>query len=345
MIRKTSLLVRFLPVVALLLMLPLQGHAAEAQKGDVSLVIGGFFPGTSLHLRAQAIGAAIRRDFPDWKLTVTSATSAKENEVEYLKGKRDLFVTTSTWKAEVAVMSKGVPDYAKRLDAMSVMPTCMKTHQFLVNANTGLNSLNDIRLKKFPLRVGMTTKGDTNYYSNEIMFGAYGITIEDIEKWGGNIQSAADMTPSTNTFKMGKLDAIFKNAGVPQPQFLELSEIRTLKMKLLPLGEEPEVLKVAREKLDLDLGVLKAGTYPFMDKDVTTLVFPEMLMASPRVPEAVVYSIMKTLWEKREYLFNSHASFREGIETPELLMKNLKIYGRPIHPGAERFFKEKGWLK
>jgi hypothetical protein len=99
MIRKTCLLVRFLPVVALRLMLPLQGHAAEAQKGDVSLVIGGFFPGTSLHLRAQAIGAAIRRDFPDWKLTVTSATSAKENEVEYLKGKRDLFVTTSTWKA------------------------------------------------------------------------------------------------------------------------------------------------------------------------------------------------------------------------------------------------------
>jgi len=345
MIKKRSLLMRFLPVAAMLLLLPLQGHAAEAHKGDVSLVIGGFFPGTSMHLRAQAIGGALRRDFPDWKLTVTSGTSAKENEVEYLKGKRDLFVTTTTWKADVTVMSKGTPDYVKRMDAMVVMPTSMKTHQFLVNANTGLNSVHDIRLKKFPLKVGTTTKGDSNYYHNQIIFGAYGITIEEIEKWGGNIQPAADMTPSTNTFKMGKLDAVFKYAGVPIPQYLELSEIKPLKMKLLPLGEEPEVLKIVKEKLDLDRGVIKAGTYPFMDKDVTTLSFPEMLVASPRVPEAVVYSIMKTLWEKKEYLFNSHASFREAIETPELLIKNLKTYGRPVHPGAERFFKEKGWLK
>jgi uncharacterized protein len=345
MMRKVRLLGWLLPFVALLCLLPPQGHGAEARKGEVTLVLGGFFPGTSMHLRAQAMGGAIRRDFPDWKLTVTSGTSAKENEVEYLKGKRDLFITTTTWKADVAVMSKGTPDYVKRMDAMAVMPTSMKTHQFLINMNTGLNSVNDIRLKKFPLKVGTTTKGDSNYYHNQIIFGAYGFTMEDIEKWGGSIQPAADMTPSTNTFKMGKLDAIFKYSGVPQPQFLEMAEIKPLKMKMLPLGEEPEVLKIVKEKLDLDRGIMKAGTYPFVDKDVTTLVFPEMLVASPRVSEAVIYDIMKTLWEKREYLFNSHASFREGMETPELLIKNLKIYARPIHPGAEKFFKEKGWLK
>ncbi len=344
MISKGRLSGWLLLCAALLFLLPVQGYGAESKK-EVTLVLGGFFPGTSMHLRAQAMGGAIRREFPDWKLTVTSGTSAKENEVEYLKGKRDLFITTTTWKADVAVMSRGVPDYAKRMDAMAVMPTSMKTHQFLINMNTGLNSVNDIRTRKFPLRVGTTTKGDSNYYHNQIIFQAYGFTFEDIEKWGGNIQPAADMTPSTNTFKMGKLDAIFKYSGVPQPQFLELSEIKPLKMKMLPLGEEPEVLKIVHEKLDLDRGVLKAGTYPFMDKDVTTLVFPEMLVASPRVPADVVYDIIKTLWERREYLFNSHASFKEGIETPELLMRNIKIYARPIHPGAEKFFKEKGWLK
>jgi len=83
--------------------------------------------------------------------------------------------------------------------------------------------------------------------------------------------------------------------------------------------------------------VIKAGTYPGQSKDIKTIGQPNILVARKDLPEEVVYLATKTMFENLPFLTNIHPA------TKELSLKEaLDGLPTPLHPGAAKYYKEKG---
>lgn len=86
-------------------------------------------------------------------------------------------------------------------------------------------------------------------------------------------------------------------------------------------------------------GVIPAGTYTGQTQDIRTVCVPALLVADKNYDEQVVYEVTRLIYENVEYLREQNNAFKEM--SLENALKNISI---PLHPGAERYFKEKGLL-
>jgi TRAP transporter TAXI family solute receptor len=83
--------------------------------------------------------------------------------------------------------------------------------------------------------------------------------------------------------------------------------------------------------------VIKKGTYPGQTKDINTIGQPNILVVRKDLSEETVYLVTKTVFENLQFLSNIHPA------TKELSLKEaLDGLPVPLHPGAYKYFKEKG---
>ncbi len=88
-------------------------------------------------------------------------------------------------------------------------------------------------------------------------------------------------------------------------------------------------------------GVIPRSVYPdMMDQDVMTPVMGTVIICHKSVPEEVVYAITKALCENKDRLPEIHKSMK--VFDPETAWKGSAA---PLHPGAERYYKEQGYMK
>jgi hypothetical protein len=97
-----------------------------------------------------------------------------------------------------------------------------------------------------------------------------------------------------------------------------------------------------REKLSYEPQRMPAGMFRGMDRDVPTVGYPTVFITRQDVPEALVYTVTKAIADNKEALVAAHKGLAKFDPTaawkPELV-------GLPLHPGAERYYREKGWMK
>ena len=87
-------------------------------------------------------------------------------------------------------------------------------------------------------------------------------------------------------------------------------------------------------------GVIPAGTYAGQPEDVPTVAIANILVTHDKVPDELAYRMTKLMFDNLASLGNAHPAAR--AITLENAPRNLPI---PLHPGAQRFFKEKGIAK
>jgi len=137
--------------------------------------------------------------------------------------------------------------------------------------------------------------------------------------------------------KDGKIDAYVWAGGIPTVAVLDLAATPGVKAKLVPHGD---LVAKMREKSGpiYVTGIIPANTYPGQTKDVPIALVWNILLCNESLPENLVYEITKVLLEHRNDLIAVHkdASF--------ITLQNQASGGSPIpfHPGALRYFKEKG---
>jgi TRAP transporter TAXI family solute receptor len=104
-----------------------------------------------------------------------------------------------------------------------------------------------------------------------------------------------------------------------------------------------EIPAAVVEKIESDAylaGVIPAGTYDGQDADVPTVAITNILVSHEKVSDEVAYQMTKLMFDNLSALGNAHSAAKD-IKL-ENATKNLPI---PLHPGAERFYKEAGVLK
>jgi TRAP transporter TAXI family solute receptor len=142
---------------------------------------------------------------------------------------------------------------------------------------------------------------------------------------------------SVNALKDRKIDAFFWVGGLPTAAVTDLGATPNVKIKMIDHADTVDKMNKKYDNL-YTTGVISAKTYPGQDKDNSIAVVQNILVANAKMSDKVAYDIVKTFIEKRDELVAVHAE-ADSIKLENQSPKNSPI---PWHPGAVKYFSEKG---
>ncbi|SFL35104.1 hypothetical protein SAMN05421830_101735 [Desulfomicrobium norvegicum] len=133
-----------------------------------------------------------------------------------------------------------------------------------------------------------------------------------------------------------KVDAFFFTVGNPSAAVEEPAQ--SVELDIVPINSDGIKDFVAKHPYYI-MTKIPAGTYKGVDKDVETYAVTATVISNESVSEEVVYDMVKTVFENLDELKASHAAFRNL--NPKEMLQGLSA---PLHPGAIKYYKEKGWM-
>lgn len=204
----------------------------------------------------------------------------------------------------------------------------------LVQEKSDIKSLADLKTK--PYKVWLGTKASTFYALNVAALAAHGVTPEDITKAGGVLNTAGYQNLA-QAFQDGQVDVAFFSGPAPYGPMMELDRAPGFRV----LGFD----KAAGEKFmtllpGTTMRTLKGGLYKSMANDVSTPYLINELVASDKLSADLVYKITKMMNEQVKE-FRGLFAGAEEIDT-KIALEGNKI---PLHPGAEKYYREVGLIK
>jgi len=209
---------------------------------------------------------------------------------------------------------------------------------FLTYEDYEADSFDEIIKNKLPVRIVTQPKGGTEEFILQKILESYGLTYSDLESWGAKIFFVGAQD-AKNKFKDKQVDMYIVSAA-PPAAIIEEIKAGGRNLKLLPISEK--VLNSLAEK-GFKTGkdaLIEKEYYDFLEEDVPTVVFGTEILVNESVPDEVVYKITKILCENKDKLLKIHQSLK--VWDPEKGWKNLFV---PLHPGAEKYYREAGYLK
>jgi uncharacterized protein len=321
-------------LLVLTLVAALQEPAAAQQPKPLNVTLIGGRTGGVWSVFSEGIAESIRKSNPGAVVTVEpGSTSGNPGLVNQGRVPLGLAYSLTAYAA-----SRGTEPYAGKpspnLRAVAaVMPKNL--YQFCVSKKSGLTSLADIKSKKFALRVSVDDKGSLADLITREMFKAYGFSYQDIEGWGGKIFYLA----GDKTFEMmsdGRMDAMPDALPCPSGDILEASANQDLEL----LSFSDQALKQVGDALKLSTSVVPSGVYKFLKRDVKTVSVPVILITNKDVPEDTIYRVSKGVYDNLAYLATVHDAFKD-LNKDTIAV----VGGLALHPGATKFYREKGILK
>lgn len=194
-------------------------------------------------------------------------------------------------------------------------------------AQPGLESFTD--LKGHSISSGSPGSGQWQLLGD--LLNAYDMTREDVS------EDYSSFSQSAEKLKDGNLDASLITAGSPTASIVELANGHDI--NIIPLTGAP-IEKLRETQPYYASVVLPAGTYKGVDHDVETIAVRAIWATHADLPDDVAYAVTKALYENTETLGKVHVKGKEiSVATA------LESVSIPLHPGAERYFREKGIIE
>ncbi|MBO6519813.1 MAG: TAXI family TRAP transporter solute-binding subunit [Rhodospirillales bacterium] len=189
-----------------------------------------------------------------------------------------------------------------------------------------LSGLKDLNGKK----VGVAAAGSGTQVSVRMILKDNGIKAEEHELGLGQ---------STQRLADGQLDAFFYAGGTPFAALIQLGSTKGFELYKFSADDQKAINKIIPYYVE---SLIPAGTYENITYDVPTVAVNGQLITGKDQPDDLIYDITKALWNKntRKLLDKGHAKGK--VITLETALKGVLI---PIHPGAEKYYKEVGMIK
>lgn len=214
---------------------------------------------------------------------------------------------------------------------------------FVAAKETGIKSVEDLaQMVKSgkAVKIAAPMKGTSDLVLTEFILSFYGISLKDIEGAGGKVFNAvyADMV---SLYQDHHVDFVATYLALPAAAITEMSFSRD--MTLLPVSEE------CVDELSKNLGtisresgkcIIPAGTYKGQNADVLAVAGGNEIIANKDLSDLVVYTITKIICENVEQVHAIHEPLKTFL--PEGGWKDVAI---PLHPGAEKYYREAGYTK
>jgi TRAP-type uncharacterized transport system substrate-binding protein len=242
----------------------------------------------------------------------------------------------------MAYLGKGFYRQKMSLRVLGCFPSWDRI-ALVVDKKLGVKSLRDIARRKIPLRVSTRFSGVNNgtYYTISTILSLYGFSFEKIKQWGGAVQECGRPFAPERMQALAKrsIDAVFDEGVSTVGGWLD----RALEngYEIIPL--EPAMVK-ALERLGYVRTVLPQKRFRQLKADALTIDFSGWALVTHKwLRNDVAYAAAETVDKNRKTI---PVDDDRPLNMRELCNGSEKCPLRvPLHPGAARYYREKGYLK
>jgi len=210
-----------------------------------------------------------------------------------------------------------------KIDCFSTVAALYTEQVQIVTVNDSIKTVDDLRGKN----VSIGAAGSGTYFNAVDILGAYGMTVDDIKP---TYQSFGD---SADALKNGQIDAAFIVAGAPTNAVTDLATTKSVNLVQLDDEHIASLLASCPYYTECTIAASVYGTAT----DIKTVGVGAVVLARNDVSEADVYAICADIFENAANLTDSHAKYGEVN-----LEYGSSITAVPYHPGAAKYFAEKG---
>jgi len=299
--------------------------AAGQQKIELAIATGG--TGGVYYPLGGGMANVLSRHVPGMAATAEVTGGSVANLQLIGSGKQQYIALSMTDAAQDAY--NGVDKFKdKKVDVRTLMILYPNRMHVVTIEGTGISRMADLKGK----RVSTGSPGS----ATEVMAFRV-IEAAGLDKDKDMRRERLGVAESGNALKDRKIDAFFWVGGLPTAAVTDLAATPNVKIKLIDHANLVGAMNKKYGNLYVEDAIPRA-TYPGMTADNKQATVMNILVANASLSDQVVYNIVKTFFDHRQDLINSHK------EAENIKLENQKTAASPIpwHPGALKYFKEKG---
>lgn len=304
------------------------GSPASAQQTFITIGTGGvtgvYYP------TGGAICRLVNKDRKQHgvRCSVESTGGSVYNTRTIREGELDFGVVQSDVQSAALQGVRAFEDDEPYTDLRAVFSVHPEPVQVMVRNDSGINSVSDMRGK----RVNIANPGSGTRVLAEVLMDAAGVSPDDFAL-------AAELKSSEQAAALcdGKLDATIWAAGLPNGSSMEATS--TCDIKILDLTTSGTD-KVLASNSAYAAATIPGGMYPGNPDDIASWGPKATFVADASTPDDLVYTLVKAVFDNFDDFKNLHPAFSRLTEE-EMIKDGLSA---PLHPGAERYYRERGWL-
>lgn len=252
--------------------------------------------------------------------TTAQSSGASAENMEAISSKKADLALVQTDIASYATEGKLMFEGKAVSNAKAIASLYPETVQIVTTDKTGIKSVEDLKGKS----VSVGAPGSGTYANAEQILEVYGMTMDDIKA------QHLSFDESTGGIQDGTIDAAFITAGAPTGAVESLAATSTV--VVLPIDED-KMDALIKKYPYYAKDEIPANTYKMADA-VPTVAIQAMLIVRDDMDEQLVYDITKAIYENLDKL---------TVKKDAIKLENaLNGVGIDVHPGAQKYFDEKG---
>lgn len=264
-------------------------------------------------------------DIPDVRTSVQSTKASVEN-LNLLQAERGEVAFTLGDSLSHAWNGNTEVGFREKLDKLRGIAAIYPNYiQIVARADSGVQTLADLKGKR--VSVGAPLSG-TELNARAVLAAA-GLSYDDLDK-----VEYLPFAESVELVKNRQIDATLQSAGLGVASIRDLAATNDIVVVAIP----EDVVSQIGDPVYVST-IIPAGTYDGQDKDVPTAAVVNFLVTHDGVDEELGYQLTKQIFENLGDMTAAHAA-AQAIDLSEAT-KGMPI---PLHPGAERFYREQGVL-
>ena len=322
MLKKKHFLTALVITLALCLSIP-SVYAGKRRYLSIASgwVTGAYYP------FAGAVSRVAWKHLKAQNIKVTAESSGASVANSKLIGNQD---------TDFALLQNDIASYAYNGQMMFKKPVknllgCMtlypETVQIVARNAANIKSVADLKGKK--VSIGPLGSG-TSENAKQIL-AAWGLSEKDLDVQQLKSSQASDY------MKDGRLDAYFNTTAAPAAHIIDTHVL--VPSHIVPI-DGPNAEKLLKKYSFYTKDTIAPGLYKGVDQPVQTIAVMAMMAARAELETDVVYSVVKAVYGDLDQIKKAHAKFK-NLD----LQKALEGMSVPLHPGAEKFYKEVGLIK
>lgn len=301
------------------------GMVVPVYAADTKLVLStGGTAGTYYPL-GGAIARIWNTKIPGMNVTAQTTGASAEN-IRLINKKEAELALVQSDTLDAAYNAKA--PFTETIKSMSVIAVLYpEIIQVVVRADSPIKSIADLKGKK----VGVGAPGSGTVANFNQLMDIYGLAKDDVKS------QYLSFSESAEQFKDRHIDAFIVTAGIPNAAIMDIATQHEIRILNIPADM---AAKLIGKYPFLAAAKVPAGTYKNQAQDVATVAVNAVLIAGNDLSTDVVYSMTKALFDNQAELASAHAKGKE------LNLQNaVQGVSIPFHPGALKYYKEKGAIK
>ncbi|GAA5645907.1 TAXI family TRAP transporter solute-binding subunit [Vibrio proteolyticus] len=244
-------------------------------------------------------------------------------------GELDLGIVQSDWQYHAYNGSSEFSDAGPFKDLRAVFSIHPEPFTVVARSDAGIKTFDDLKGK----RVNIGNPGSGQRGTMEVLMKQYGWTNDDFK-----LVSELKAAEQSKALCDNKIDAMVYTVGHPSGAIKEATT--SCDSKIVEVSG-PNVDKLVADNSFYRVASVPGGMYNGNPDDVMTFGVGATFVTSSKVPEAVVYQIVKAVFDNFEDFKKLHPAFA-NLKKEEMIKDGLSA---PLHPGAIKYYKEAGLMK